>query len=120
MITDNKPGSRQHRAGIERPKWVVACRRLRLPGTAVGQGKRGEGAKAGQGRCGEVAAARSDHGEEGRRDMDKPKSTYERQPLIIQFITLLCNEYSWYILTRIIINCHEFMVITRQFVLNIQ
>ena len=76
MITDNKPGSRQHRAGIERPKWVVACRRLRLPGTAMGQGKRGEGAKAGQGRCGEVAAARSDHGEEGRRDMDKPKSTY--------------------------------------------
>ena len=77
MITDNKPGSRQHRAGIERPKWVVACRPLRLPGTAVGQGKRGEGAKAGQERSGEVAAARSDHGEEGRRDMDKHKSTYE-------------------------------------------
>ncbi|MBQ5974281.1 MAG: hypothetical protein IJL48_01105 [Bacteroidales bacterium] len=35
MMKDNQPGSRQHRAEIERPKWVVACRRLRLPGTAV-------------------------------------------------------------------------------------
>ena len=48
MITDNQPGSRQHRAGIERPKWVVARRRLRLPGTAAGQGRRGDGQKPGR------------------------------------------------------------------------
>ena len=46
VITDNKAGSRQHRAEIERPKWFVACRPLRFPGTAAGQGRRGEGAKA--------------------------------------------------------------------------
>ena len=57
MITDNKPGSRQHRAEIERLKWVVARRQLRLPGTAAGQGRRSEGAKAGQGRSVEGVAA---------------------------------------------------------------
>ena len=55
MITDNKPRSRQHRAGIERPKWVVACRPLKLPGTAVGQGRLGEG-----------VVVRSDHARMGR------------------------------------------------------
>ncbi len=57
MITENKPKSRPHRAGIERPEWFVARRRLRLPGTAVGQGMRGEGLEAGQERCGEGVAA---------------------------------------------------------------
>ena len=36
VIKDNKAGSRQHRAEIERPKWFVACRPLRFPGTAAG------------------------------------------------------------------------------------
>ena len=57
MITDNKPKSTQHRAGIERPKWFVACRPLKLPGTVLGKGMRGEGAKAGQRRRGEGVAA---------------------------------------------------------------
>ena len=61
MITDNQPVSRQHRAGIERPKWVVARRPLRLPGTAAGQGRRGEGAKAGQGRSVEGVAVGSEY-----------------------------------------------------------
>ena len=55
MVTDNKPRSRQHRAGIERPKWVVECRPLQLPGTAVGQGRLGEGVAEG-----------SDHARMGR------------------------------------------------------
>ena len=53
----------------------MAFRPLRLPGTAVGQGRRGEGEKAGQGRSGESVVVGSDHtpmgGEEGRRDMDE-------------------------------------------------
>ena len=57
IIPDNKPRRRQHRAEIERPKWVVARRRLRLPGTAAGQGRRSEGAKAGQGKSVEGVAA---------------------------------------------------------------
>ena len=47
MVTDNYPRSRQHRAGIERPKWVVECRPLQLPGTAVGQGRLVEGVAEG-------------------------------------------------------------------------
>ena len=43
MVTDNYPRSRQYRDEIERPKWVVACRPLQLPGTAVGQGRLVEG-----------------------------------------------------------------------------
>ena len=55
MITGNKPGSRQHRPGIERPKWVVECRPLQLHGTAVGLGRLVEGVAEG-----------SDHARMGR------------------------------------------------------
>ena len=75
MIMDNQPRSRQHQAEIERPMWVVVFRPLRLPGPAVGQGRRGEGEKAGKGRCGESVVVGSNHTrmgrEEGRRDMDE-------------------------------------------------
>ena len=69
MITDNQPRSRQHQAEIERPMWVVAFRPLRLPGPAVGQGRREEGEKAGQGRSGESVVVGLDHTRMGRGGM---------------------------------------------------